>query len=447
MDATGQQPPSIAILGAGIAGLALAIGLIKRGVPCTVYDACDEFSAVGAGIGLGTNSLAAIDLLDPRFRQRYDAAKTANERAAFRHAVFDALYAEPGLGAARGWTRGLVGAPYFERSSAHRRDLLDIMASFIPPGTVRFAKRAVEVVAGEGGRVRVRFADGEVVVVDAVVGADGIRGISRAAVLGDVAPECVLPRYTGVYAFRGILPMADAKAALGEHGGDAKWFMAHGRGVVIYPISKGAEENFVFFVVDGNCEWPHANGGIVEYSKEDMIRDLEGFDERLIKLLDWAKPLKWPIFHHPYTPTFYQGRICLLGDVAHAMSPHQAAGAGQGLEDAVVLTHLLALVKRPEDLDTAFEVYDGIRRPRAEKVVKTSAEASEMYTFSNPEYKDDIQRIVDNANDRLHWIWQHDLRVDQLEAEEEFLALTRKTEKGKEFTESDGTTAAISAPK
>ncbi|KAH8899856.1 FAD/NAD(P)-binding domain-containing protein [Thozetella sp. PMI_491] len=424
-----EEPPTIAILGAGIAGLALAIGLIKRGVPCTIYEACEKFSAVGAGIGLGPNSLTAIDLIDPSFRAKYDNAKTANERPEFKHSVFDALYAEEGVGEKRGWSRGLVGAPYFERSSAHRKDLLEIMESFIPPGTVKFSKKFVEV-KQVGDKVQIQFEDGEVVTVDAVIGADGIRGVTRKTVLGNIAPDLVEPKYLATYIYRGILPMADAKAILGEHGGDAKWFMAKGRGVAIYPISKGAEENFVFFIKDKSDTWPHANGSNIECTKEEMLKDLEGFDHRLLKLLDWAKPLRWPIFYHPTTPIFYNGRICMIGDVAHASSPHQAAGAGQGLEDAVVLAHLLALAKSPKELDAAFQVYDEIRRPRAMKVVSTSAEAGILYNFEDPEIGDDLEKIVDNANGRLHWIWQHDLAADQKKAEEEFLALVHRNGSG-----------------
>ena len=126
--------------------------------------------------------------------------------------------------------------------------------------------------------------------------------------------------------------------------------------------------------------------------------------------------------HHPETETYCKGRICLLGDVAHASTPYQAAGAGQGLEDAVVLSHLLALVKNPDQLNAAFQVYDTVRRPRAQKVVTTSHEAGVMYMWQNPNIGDDMNRIVENGNQRLHWIWQHDLRTDVKKAEDLFLA-------------------------
>lgn len=421
LPANPDERPSIAILGAGIAGLALAIGLLKRNVPCTIYEASDAFSAIGAGIGLGPNALAAMDLIDPSFRAQYDAVKTTNEREEFRHSVFDALYGEEGFGVERGWTRGLVGAPYFERSSGHRKELLEIMQSFIPPGTVRFSKRVTEL-KQVGSKVVLQFADGEQISVDAVIGADGVKGISRRAVLGDLAPELVAPKYAGKYAYRGIIPMKDAKEILGEHGGDAKMFMAPGRTVAAYPISKGTQETFVFFVKDESDSWDGESDARKPCSREQMLVDFGDLDSRLRRILDWAQPLKWPIFHHPETPTYYHGHICMIGDVAHAMSPHQAAGAGQGLEDAVVLAQLLTLVEKSDQFEAAFRIYDEVRRPRAQKAVSTSREAGLMYSFLDPEMGDDLEKIVDNGNQRLHWIWQHDVAGDLKEVEERFLS-------------------------
>lgn len=419
MMAEGEQTVSVAILGAGIGGLALAIGLAKRGISATVYEAADDFSPVGAGIGLGPNSLQAIDLLDPRFRSLYEDAKTENERPEFEHSVFDALYAEEGLdfGAELGWKRGLVGAPYFSRSSAHRKDLLNIMMSFIPERNVKFGKRAKEM-ENVGCKARVTFEDGETILVDLLVGCDGIKGLSRRAVLQPIAPDQVRARYCNMYIYRGILPMADVKEILGDHGGDAKWFMSRGKSLAIYPISKGREENFVFFIHDPK-PWEGAQE-VRETSHEAMRLDLAEFDTRLLRLLDWAKPLKWPIFHHPSTPTYYNGRICMLGDVAHASSPGQAAGAGQGLEDAVVLSHLLSITTSTDQIPRVLKVYDSIRRPRAQRVVQTSQEAGEMYVWNLPEMGNDMQKIVDNANHRLHWIWQHDLAADVQLAEDLF---------------------------
>lgn len=412
----------IAIIGAGISGLALAIGLIKRQVACIIYEASSDFSAIGAGIGLGPNSLAAMDLIDPSFRSRYDNVRTTNEREEFKNSIFDALYAEEGLGTKWGWQRGLVGAPYFERSSAHRKELLEIMAGFIPPEVVRFSKKALVITQVEE-RVIIEFTDGESVSVDTVIGADGIRGITRKAIPNNDDPELVSPMYTGTYAYRGVIPMTDVKEVLGEHGGDAKWFMGHGKGLTIYPISKGLLENVVFFVKDRHGVWEDDRGANLACSKAEMLADLADFDARLKRLLDWAQPLKWPLFHHPTTPTYYKGNICMIGDVAHAMTPYQAAGAGQGLEDAAILAPLLAMVQRPDEWEAAFRLYDEIRRPRAARAVQTSMAAGVMYTFGDAELGDDLQRIVDNANERMHWLWQYDVAAEVQRVQAQFLAL------------------------
>lgn len=268
--------------------------------------------------------------------------------------------------------------------------------------------------------VEITFQRDDTVFVDALIGCDGIKGLSREVVLKRRWPEQVAAKYCNTYIYRGIVPMSEAKQILGEHAGNAKWFLSKGRTVACYPISKGREVNYVFFVTDRKG-WTSKQEAI-ECTKQEMIEDLQGFDEKLLKLLEWARPLRWPVFHHPDTPAYYDGRICLLGDVAHASSPGQAAGAGQGLEDAVVLAHLLSLVQEPGQLSKAFESYDAVRRPRAQAVVRTSQEAGEMYAWNDPLIGDNMAGIVANGNERLHWIWQHNLAGDVQKAEESFLS-------------------------
>lgn len=115
--------------------------------------------------------------------------------------------------------------------------------------------------------------------------------------------------------------------------------------------------------------------------------------------------------------------MALVGDVAHASTPHQGSGAGQCFEDALILSHLLGKVHNDCDLQTAFQVYDLICRPRGQEIVRTSDEAGRLFTFSDPEYGDDIAKIVENANKRFLWIWTHDLEADLKRAQSEFQRL------------------------
>ena len=129
------------------------------------------------------------------------------------------------------------------------------------------------------------------------------------------------------------------------------------------------------------------------------------------------------MFHHPRTSTYHKNLVCLLGDSAHASLPNQAAGAGQGLEDALILSRVLDRVyttsteaATPSEISkafrAAFEAYDDIRRPRAQRQVDTSVECGLLYNLSHPEAGDDMQKTVDNMNRRFDWLWNHDLDED-----------------------------------
>lgn len=120
------------------------------------------------------------------------------------------------------------------------------------------------------------------------------------------------------------------------------------------------------------------------------------------------------------TPVYYKDRICLLGDSAHATTPHQAAGAGQCIEDAVVLARLIALVRTTRELPNAFAAYDAVRRPRAQKIVETSQEVGQLYTFTHPKYGSDLTAIVEDMRSRFNWIWEHDLEEDVKKADDLF---------------------------
>jgi len=145
-----------------------------------------------------------------------------------------------------------------------------------------------------------------------------------------------------------------------------------------------------------------------------------------------VKPVKWPLFHHPDTPTYINGRVALLGDSAHASSPSQAAGAGQGLEDALVLSRLLGLVESADQLDAAFEAYDAVRRPRAQNVVQQSLEVGTAYFLVHPDFGNDLQKLTDDANKRLPLIWWHDLQGDCKSAENHFRELVKEKAEGEQ---------------
>lgn len=120
----------------------------------------------------------------------------------------------------------------------------------------------------------------------------------------------------------------------------------------------------------------------------------------------------WALFDHPPATTYFglAPRICLLGDAAHASTPHQGAGAGMCIEDCYVLSRLLGEVQGAGDIGKAFRAYDAARRPRTQKLVRTSREAAMLYEFEL--VGDDLEAIEENFTTRMKWIWDVDLQEE-----------------------------------
>jgi salicylate hydroxylase len=124
-------------------------------------------------------------------------------------------------------------------------------------------------------------------------------------------------------------------------------------------------------------------------------------------------PTHWALHEGAQLPRYVHGRLALIGDAAHAMLPHQGAGAGQGLEDAYFFARLLsdpALTRA--QLPALLEAYDAIRRPRACRVQRTSWEAGELYELRDPRVGGDDVGLGATLASRFDWIWNHDLDAE-----------------------------------
>lgn len=135
-------------------------------------------------------------------------------------------------------------------------------------------------------------------------------------------------------------------------------------------------------------------------------------------------PSQWAIFEHPHISTFAQSRVAILGDAAHASTPHQGAGAGQAIEDAHVLSELLgdSRVKSAEDVVAAFKAYDETRRPRSQRVVTSSKENAYLLCLCMDGVGDDEAKLRDTFQQRLHWLWDLDVQGQVEQAREKMAA-------------------------
>jgi len=137
-----------------------------------------------------------------------------------------------------------------------------------------------------------------------------------------------------------------------------------------------------------------------------------------------ASPSRWALYDIEELPHYVHGRAALLGDAAHAMLPHQGAGAGQGLEDAWFLRELLADPQLEKgNLDQVLQVYERWRLPRACRTQRTSWEAGELYEYRDPQVGDDAARLGQTLARRFDWLWQHDL-LDDVRAARQALGWT-----------------------
>lgn len=124
-------------------------------------------------------------------------------------------------------------------------------------------------------------------------------------------------------------------------------------------------------------------------------------------------PSQWAIFEHPHISTYTRSRVAILGDAAHASTPHQGAGAGQAIEDAHVLAELLGdpRVTEAKHVVAAFQGYDAVRRPRSQKVVTTSKENADLLCLCLDGVGDDEERLKQTFQERLRWLW--DVNVEE----------------------------------
>jgi salicylate hydroxylase len=148
---------------------------------------------------------------------------------------------------------------------------------------------------------------------------------------------------------------------------------------------------------------------VITTDKQTMMNDFRGWSQHVQNIIsNVQKPNIWALFMHPPAPYYSKGRICLLGDAAHASTPHCGAGAGMAIEDSYVLSGLVGEETLDGDLEAAFRAFDAVRRERSQKLVTESKRQAIIYEFES-EIGDDKEKLRDEMTKRMHWIWDEDL--------------------------------------
>jgi salicylate hydroxylase len=128
--------------------------------------------------------------------------------------------------------------------------------------------------------------------------------------------------------------------------------------------------------------------------------------------------------HHAIdAPTYASGRTCVMGDAAHAMTPWQGSGAGQAIEDAMVLGTLLEQVKSREQVKVAFQAYDQLRRPRTQRIIHSSSGTGLIMCGRGDGIGLDAERIKEALPGRWAFIYGQDQGEQKKEALEAMVKL------------------------
>ena len=403
----------IAICGGGIGGLALAIALLRQGVPVHIYEAASAFAEIGAGVSFGPNAVRAMSLIDPKIRQGYDRRSTSNGWLEKKDVWFDyrlGMDHKDGKRKAGDWFHATI-APGVGQSSVHRAHFLDELVKLVPEECATFGKRVEKVEPLDDG-VKLVFSDGSEAEASAVIGCDGIKSQIRPILLGRDAPASHAV-FSGKYAYRGLIPMPKAVDLLGDDlARNSQMYIGYHGHILTFPIEKGKTMNVVAFKSKKDGEWKE-DRWVLPMKRTDMEEDFKDWGSSVKSILSlMEKPDVWALFDHPPAHTYNKGRICLLGDAAHATTPHQGSGAGMALEDAYILSNLLGQIKDSMEIERAFKAYEAVRKERSQKVVTTSRTAGRVYDLEQEGVEDNLEKLSKDLEERQKWIWNHDLEKD-----------------------------------
>lgn len=285
---TPKLPFHIAVVGGGIGGLCITIGLLHQGISCTLYEAASAFAEIGAGVSFGPNALQAMSLLDPSIQVGYEKIETRNGWPDKRKTWFDFRVGDKewrGASVKRevGELIAEVKASGVGKSSVHRAHFLDVLVNMIPEGVAVFGKR-LEALDNERDKVKLRFSDGTSADADAVIGCDGIKSKTRQILLGETH-EAANAKFSGVYAYRGLIPMDKAVATIGdEFARNGQMYLGNAAHVLTFPIERGATMNVVAFHTKENGRWEDERW-VLPMKKEDMFNDFKGWGDTVQRIL------------------------------------------------------------------------------------------------------------------------------------------------------------------
>lgn len=369
-DPTATQHPQVAIVGAGIGGLVLALELHQAGISCRVYEAATQIRPLGVGINILPHATGVLGRLglEPALAK----IAVATREAVFYNRFGQFIHSEPAGRYAD------YDSPQF---SIHRGDLQQVLLDTV---LERLGNDAVvtdhrcDSVDQTGTHAIINFTRTSdetalpAIHADVVIACDGV----HSAIRKQFYPGEGEHRYSGVTMWRGVTV---AKPFLSGGSMARVGWLASGK-MVIYPIRDnvdGRGNQLINWVAEIETPQRARRDWTREGQLEDffpIFKDWKFDWLDVPALIEGAETvLEYPMVDQDPLPRWTFGRVTLLGDAAHPMVPRGSNGAGQAILDA---HRLAALLSTTSDLTEALADYEADRLPRTTAVVMANRTAA-----------------------------------------------------------------------
>jgi len=388
----------VIIIGAGVAGPILALQLKKIGFQPEIFEARSENNKnEGVFLGITPNGLNVL-------KEFIDLEKLKEDYTPGSMKFFNA----------RGKQIAELGTAYqkqkygVETLQLKRANLNTYARAAAAEAGIKieYNKKFVRYNESED-QVTAYFADGTSVTGDMIIGCDGMFSEVR----NQLFPEKSVIRYTKLISTGGYAKIAELSEPL-----DSIRMTFGERGFFAYSVSdKGEVWWFNNYFRDQEPK-PQETEKILKDEIKDHLADIHRNDDPLFSRIirNSYEIIAYPVYDLPRLSKWYKGKVCLIGDAAHGISPHIGQGASLALEDTVVITEQLQLNK---ECEAAFQAFQSERQPRVEKIIKNARKVGNTKTKTNPItawFRDlFIGFFISKQIKQLDWIygWRQKIKV------------------------------------
>nr|WP_309759577.1 NAD(P)/FAD-dependent oxidoreductase [Flavobacterium sp.] len=376
--------PHLAIIGAGIGGVALAVACLHRGIPFTIYERDANFDTRSQGYGLtlqqASKAIEGLGLLSLK-----DGVHSTRHLV---HTTDGNLVGEWGV---RKWIQEDDNTKT-KRSNIHiaRQSLrMELLNQLGDPERVKWSHQLLDFKEDKSKGVTLRFqVNGELKTVNAdlVVGADGIRSTVRRFIIGDERSPL---RYLGCIVILGICPLS-ALAEMNSSLLDS---------ATVFQTANGKERIYIMPYKEDSVMWQLSFPMTEKEAKELSAQGPKALREEAIRRTQWHDPIPqillatqevhvsgYPVYDRELLHSGLlknAGKVTLIGDAAHPMSPFKGQGANQALLDALALARaissecrLLSHWRTVGIRETLLKKFEAEMIERSASKVKDSADAA-----------------------------------------------------------------------